>query len=148
MTDRLDPSRLDRAELISLLETLGSENDEEVLAAARVLDTKVTAAGTSWSVLLADRVGTTPGAESSPSEDDDAEAAEAGAATASLPSDESAKKAETLALIDKLLARSGHSDDLRQELEGYKEELAAGDDGEFGDSDHAYIRALYKRLAG
>ncbi len=45
MTDRLDPSRLDRAELISLLETLGSENDEEVLAAARVLDTKVTAAG-------------------------------------------------------------------------------------------------------
>lgn len=41
MTDRLDPSRLDRAELISLLETLGSENDEEVLAAARVLDTKI-----------------------------------------------------------------------------------------------------------
>jgi hypothetical protein len=141
MTDRLDPSRLDRAELISLLETLGSENDEEVLAAARVLDTKVTAAGTSWSVLLADRAGP----DDSLSEEENAEE---GTAAASLPADEAAKQAETLKLIDKLLARSGHSDDLRQELEGYKEELAAGADGEFGDSDHAYIRALYKRLAG
>jgi hypothetical protein len=141
MTDRLDPSRLDRAELISLLETLGSENDEEVLAAARVLDTKVTAAGTSWSVLLADRAGP----DDSLSEED---SAEEGTAAASLPADEAAKQAETLKLIDKLLARSGHSEDLRQELEGYKEELAAGADGEFGDSDHAYIRALYKRLAG
>jgi hypothetical protein len=144
MTDRLDPSRLDRAELISLLETLGSENDEEVLAAARVLDTKVTAAGTSWSVLLADRAGG-PGPDDSLSEED---SAEEGTAAASLPADEAAKQAETLKLIDKLLARSGHSEDLRQELEGYKEELAAGADGEFGDSDHAYIRALYKRLAG
>jgi hypothetical protein len=143
MTDRLDPSRLDRAELISLLETLGSENDEEVLAAARVLDTKVAAAGTSWSVLLADRTGGPEPDDSLPEED----SAEDGAAAA-LPADEAAKNAETLALINKLLARSGHSDDLRQELEGYKEELAAGEDGEFGDGDHAYVRALYKRLAG
>src|SRR3546814_2457270 len=35
MSDRLAPNPLDRAELISLLETLGSDNDEEVLAAAR-----------------------------------------------------------------------------------------------------------------
>jgi hypothetical protein len=145
MTDRLEPSRLDRAELISLLETLGSENDEEVLAAARVLDTKVTAAGTSWSVLLADR-GPGPAAENSPSEAE-GDAAD-GPAAAALPADETAKRAETLALIGKLLARSGHSEDLRQELEGYKEDLAAGDDGEFTDSDHAYVRALYKRLAG
>jgi len=144
MTDRLDPSRLDRAELISLLETLGSENDEEVLAAARVLDTKVTAAGTSWSVLLADRSDGPEPDDSLPEED----SAEDGTAAASLPADEAAKNAETLALINKLLARSGHSDDLRQELEGYKQELAAGEDGEFGDGDHAYIRALYKRLAG
>src|SRR3546814_13989895 len=57
MTDRLAPNHLDRAELISLLETLGSASDEEVLAAARVLDAKVTAAGTSWSVLLAAGIG-------------------------------------------------------------------------------------------
>jgi len=144
MTDGSDPSRLDRAELISLLETLGSENDEEVLAAARVLDTKVSAAGTSWSVLLADRTGG-PGPEAPLSEEDPDDD---GAAAASLPADETTKNAETLALINKLLARGGHSEDFRQELEGYKEELAAGADGEFGDSDHAYVRALYKRLAG
>src|SRR3546814_3078210 len=57
MTDRLAPNHLDRAELISLLETLGSASDEEVLAAARVLDAKVTAAGTSWSVLLSAGIG-------------------------------------------------------------------------------------------
>lgn len=144
MTDGSDSSRLDRAELISLLETLGSENDEEVLAAARVLDTKVAAAGTSWSLLLVDGDGRSAEATDAASEDPDEEST----ATASLPADESAKRAETLALIEKLLARSGHSQDFRQELEGYKEELAAGADGEFGDSDHAYIRALYKRLAG
>jgi hypothetical protein len=143
MTDRLDPSRLDRAELISLLETLGSENDEEALAAARELDAKVTAAGASWNLLLSDDDG--PEAAGSLSEEDDADAP---GAAATLPADEATKRAETLALIEKLLARSGHSDDLRQELKGYKEELAAGEDGEFGDSDHAYVRALYKRLAG
>src|SRR3546814_10130468 len=59
MSDRLAPNPLDRAELISLLETLGSDNDEEVLAAARVLDTKVTAAGASWNVLMSTRIGET-----------------------------------------------------------------------------------------
>ena len=44
---------LDRDELISLLETLGSENDEEALAAARVLHGKVSAAGVTWDELLA-----------------------------------------------------------------------------------------------
>ncbi|MPZ08693.1 MAG: hypothetical protein GEU89_00590 [Kiloniellaceae bacterium] len=129
---------LDRAEIISLLETLGSDNDEEVLAAARVLDTKVAAAGTSWSVLL------TAGTRTAEAETEADEAPEA-AAVAALPADEAAKNAETLALIDKLLARSGHSDDLRQELEDYKTDLA---EGEFKDADHSYIRALYRRLSG
>lgn len=139
MTDRLD-----RAELVSLLETLGSESDEEALAAARALDSKVAAAGMSWDLLLTDGEDAGTEAAEAASEDPDEE----GSTAASLPADEAAKRAETLALIDKLLARSGHSDDLRQELKGYKEELAAGEDGEFDDSDHAYIRALYKRLAG
>jgi hypothetical protein len=134
MTDRLAPHHLDRAELISLLETLGSENDEEVLAAARVLDTKVAAAGTSWSVLLAAGIGAAA--------DESAEDVEAAPGEA-LPADAAAKNAESLALIDRLLARSGHSDDLRQELEGYKVDIA---EGEFTDADHSYLRALYRRL--
>ena len=134
MTDRLAPHHLDRAELISLLETLGSENDEEVLAAARVLDTKVAAAGTSWSVLLAAGIGAAAGESA-----EDAEAAPGKA----LPADAATKNAESLALIDRLLARSGHSDDLREELEGYKADIA---EGEFTDADHSYLRALYRRL--
>lgn len=128
---------LDRAELISLLETLGSDNDEEVLAAARVLDTKVAAAGTSWDVLL------TAGSGAAEAEAEDDEEPEETPVAAALPADEAAKNAETLALIDKLLARSGHSEDLRQELEDYKTDIA---EGEFKDGDHKYIRALYKRL--
>jgi hypothetical protein len=134
MTDRLAPHHLDRAELISLLETLGSENDEEVLAAARVLDTKVAAAGTSWSVLLAAGIGAAAGESA-----EDVEAAPGNA----LPADAAARNAESLALIDRLLARSGHSDELRHELEGYKADIA---EGEFTDADHSYLRALYRRL--
>lgn len=136
MTDPVAPHHLDRAELISLLETLGSENDEEVLAAARVLDTKVAAAGTSWSVLLSAGIGAAAGESA-----EDVEAAPGNA----LPADAAARNAESLALIDRLLARSGHSDELRHELEGYRADIAAG---EFTDRDHSYLRALQKRLGG
>lgn len=154
MTDSLaphspGPNRLDRTELVSLLEALGSENDEEVLAAARVLDTKVSAAGTSWSVLLAAEIGADPASSTGEAADGEAETvgslAEAGEAptTTALPTDEGEKNAESLALIDRLLGRGGHSEDLRQELEGYKADIAAG---EMTDRDHSYLRALYRRL--
>lgn len=138
MTDGPNPHHLDRAELISLLETLGSENDQEVLAAARVLDTKVTGAGTSWNVLLAAGIG----ADAVDAVVDLDEAPGAGAA---LPADAAGRNAESLAIIERLLARGGHSDALREELEGYKADIAAG---EFTDRDHSYLRALQKRLGG
>jgi hypothetical protein len=134
---------LDRKELISLLETLGSDDDEEALAAARALSGKVAAAGASWDELLA---ATDPGAET-PEETESAEPArdlgELGDLE-SLPADTDAKNAESLALIEKLLARGAQTETLRQELEGYKQDIAAG---EFTDSDHRYIRALCKRLS-
>ena len=138
MTDGPDPHHLDRAELISLLETLGSEDDQEVLAAARVLDTKVAAAGTSWSVLLAAGIGTD---DADVAEDDD----DLPGSDADLPTDASGRNAESLAIIGRLLARGGHSDELREELEGYKADIAAG---EFTDRDHSYLRALQRRLGG
>ncbi len=130
--------RLDREELISLLETLGSENDEEALAAARVLDTKVTAAGSSWDELLSNF-----GAEAA---DEGAAAYELGdlGNLDELPADAAAKNAESLALIEKLLAKADNSDEFRQELEDYKADIAAG---EFTDGDHRYLRALCKRLS-
>lgn len=133
---------LDRDELISLLETLGSDNDEEALTAARVLDGKVSAAGASWNELLARHIGRPEG-----------DVEESGAAALdlgdlgdleNLPADASARNAESLKLIEKLLARSEISAELRQELEDYKADIAEGD---FTDSDHRYIRALCKRLS-
>ncbi|MGE5766349.1 MAG: hypothetical protein ACM35H_04125 [Bacteroidota bacterium] len=138
MTDGPNPHHLDRAELISLLETLGSEDDQEVLAAARVLDTKVTAAGTSWNLLLAAGIG----AEAGDAVEDFEEAPDPGA---DLPADAAGRNAESLAIIGRLLARGGHSDALREELEGYKADISAG---EFTDRDHSYLRALQKRLGG
>ncbi len=55
-----------------------------------------------------------------------------------------AKDAESLALIDKLLAMRGISTDLREELKGYKTDIA---EGEFETRDHRYLRAVHARLS-
>lgn len=132
---------LDRDELISLLETLGSENDEEALTAARVLDGKVTAAGVNWEDLLAERIGMDE--EDTESDEAALDLGEVGDLD-KLPADAAAKNAESLALIEKLLSKAGLSADLREELEDYKTDIAEND---FTDGDHRYIRALCKRLS-
>jgi len=131
--------RLDRNELISILETLGSENDEEVLAAARVLHAKVVNAGISWDALLTSDEDEDEAEDFDPEEDD-----EGAEDLADLPGDAAEKNAESLALIGKMLARSDLSDEFRQELEDYKTDIA---EDEFEDKDHSYIRAVYKRLS-
>ena len=121
---------LNRDDVIELLKELGSEQDEEVLAAARGVHGLITSTGTSWEDLLVPE-------QTGDGDYDDPEAAETSAGT-------SEKNAETLALIDKLLARPGISDDFRKELTGYKDDIA---EGEFEEADHRYLRALYKRLS-
>lgn len=143
--------RLDRDELISLLESLGSDNDDEVLAAARVLDTKVKAAEAEWSALLAPGNGAdgedTGGAGHAPGLESGLESGldlgDLGNLD-DLPQEESARNAESLALIEKLLAKRDNSEELRDELEGYKADIA---EGEFTERDHRYLRALCKRLS-
>jgi hypothetical protein len=77
------------------------------------------------------------------SSDSDEEATEpAGAAGAK--NAKNAKNAESLALIDKLLAMRGISTDLREELKGYKTDIA---EGEFETRDHRYLRAVHARLS-
>ena len=46
-------------------------------------------------------------------------------------------------LIDNLLARGDLSEDTRDELEGYKQDIA---EGEFTEADSQYLQALAKRL--
>lgn len=134
---------LDRNDIIRLLDRLGSDQDAEVLDAARELHAQITDAGLDWDELL------TPDASAEPDDvvddvdeadwdDSDPEDARAAPETGKKP-----KNADTLGLIEQLLAKSDCSDALREELEEYKADIASGD---FEARDHKYVRALHKRL--
>ncbi|MCH8835935.1 MAG: hypothetical protein IH925_08305 [Proteobacteria bacterium] len=169
---------LDRDGIIGLLESLGSERDEDVLEAAREIHAQVTAAGVTWDVLLAPDAaaedeapggtaeeedeapgGTAEEEDEAPDaaaeeEDEDAAAREEadgedaqfaeadGEDAAPAPARDRGNK-ESLALIARLLAKSDISKDMREELQGYKEDIA---EGEFEDMDRKYLRALHARL--
>ena len=144
---------LPRDDVIELLNGLGSDRDEDVLEAARELHARVTAAGMTWEDLLVPDEAATDAddgddAESPDLEDetatDDAESPDLEDETAGPTAEVSAKNAESIALIDQLLAKSGVSTDLREELESYKTDIA---EGEFEDRDRRYIRAVHKRLS-
>ncbi len=149
---------LDRDGIIGLLESLGSERDEDVVEAAREIHARVTAAGVTWDALLAPDAAAEDEAPGGTAEEEDDGAAgreeadgedarfdEADgddAAPAPAPARDRGNK-ESLALIAGLLAKSDISKDMRQELQGYKEDIA---EGEFEDMDRKYLRALHARL--
>ena len=141
-----------REDVIELLNRLGSDRDEDVLEAAREVHTRIAAANMTWDELLVPDQADDADDEYDESEDsedsDDSDAIEAPD-----PDDEEAtepagapdaKNAESLALIDKLLAMRGISTDLREELKGYKTDIA---EGEFETRDHRYLRAVHARLS-
>ena len=140
---------LERDKVIDLLDRLGSEQDEDVLAAARVLHSQITRAGMGWQDLL---VGDEGAAQSAPDVDDDTDDEDEYVTGDTDDEDDTPESAvnftrdesKTPALIDKLLAREGNSEMLREELEEYKSDLA---NGELEPSDHRYIQALYARLS-
>ena len=119
---------LDREDVIRLLDQLGSDQDEDVLEAARELHAQINAADLDWDELLI--------ADTSADSADTGDEAEPAA-------DATGKDADTLRLIDKLLAGSNRSEALREELKEYKADIANGD---FHARDHQYVRSLYARL--
>ena len=126
---------LDRDNLIGLLEKLGSEGDEDVLSAARAISVQVSESGQSWDELLAEPE----------LQDEEWDAAEEVDEDDSTSSEESAAgDREGLSLIAKLLSKPGLYEGTRQELEDYKEDIAAG---EFTGADRKYLRVLHKRVA-
>ena len=157
---------LDRDGIIALLESLGSERDEDVVEAAREIHAQVTAAGVTWDALLAPDAAAedeAPGgtaeeededaagrveesedaAEPAEADGEDARFAEADGEDAAPAAPRDPGNKESLALIARLLAKSDISKDMRQELQGYKEDTA---EGEFEDMDRKYLRALHARL--
>lgn len=138
---------LQRDELIALLSKLGSAEDEEVLTAARQLHANLEAAETSWDELILPEEPEDP-EDYEPDLDDEAEdefedEEEAVEDEPLSPEQQTAQNAEALALIEKLLARPDSSAALREELEGYKEDIA---EDEFTAADYRYLRALHTRL--
>ena len=147
---------LNRDDVIGLLKSLGSERDEEVLEAARQVHDRITAAGMTWEDLLRpddggdlddpddlDDLDDTEDSDDD-TEDDDTEHGQPEDEAPEAPAERAKKDAESLALIDRLLAKSGISDDFRTELQDYKTDIAEGD---FEAADHRYIQALYARLS-
>ncbi len=127
---------LERDNIIELLKRLGSDQDEAVLEAARQVHAQITVAGMTWEDLLVPDVAADDGdyVEYQDTEDE----------TPEPPAETSKKDADSLALIDELLAKTGISEDLREELENYKTDLA---EGEFEEADRRYVRAVHDRLS-
>ena len=119
---------MDRNSFIALLDKLGDADDATCLAAAREIHQRMQQSNLQWSDLLVPVDGGDP-----------AEVAEAE------PLDEPAKPAsEDYALIDRLLARGGLSEDTREELTGMRADIASG---EFSARDRKYLQSLDARLS-
>lgn len=162
---------LDRDSFVALLDQLGNDDDQEVLAAARTIHRRVTEAGLTWDLLLLP----------APSEeDDDVEDEEevdeefdddedylddeqidpdegdlADPDGDALPDEDdrptssrkrrSAKAADDHAMIDRILKTYDISPQTREDLEELKQDI---DEDEFTDDDRRYLQALENRLRG
>jgi hypothetical protein len=130
-------SEIDRDSFLESLERLLSDDDQEVVAAARTIREQMREAGVTWDMLLVQAPGEDDHDDYVDEEEED-EAESPHVAAARAPSD-------ALALIDELLTKHEISDETREELADYKEDIAAG---EFTEADHRYLQALYQRVTG
>jgi hypothetical protein len=148
-------ANLDRDEFITLLERLGSEDDTEVLNAARDLHARVAVAELSWDDLLVPEGGVLSPEDGEVEEDhlyDDELSDGAGETVETVetaPSEDGGdkpvsaeEKAEALGLIAKIEALE-ISEDTKADLADYKSDLESGD---FLVMDLRYLRAFHKRL--
>ncbi len=143
---------LRRDEFIAILNRLGSDEDEEVLQAARQAHARIAASGMSWEDLLVpeepaaenEEPAAEPAAESDEADDREREAVEDEPPAERAGAKGAEKDTESLALIGELLARSDISEELRAELEGYKTDIA---ENEFVEADRRYLRAVHQRLS-
>ena len=160
-------AELNRERIIELLDRLGGEDDAEVVEAARTLHKEVTEAGLGWDALLTPEEHQEPAFddadEADEDEDEDEDEAEGEDEDEAEGEDEAedepeveidaeafaekvsdARDAESLALIERMLARRQLAEATRDELTGYKEDIA---EGEFDEADRKYVRALHGRLS-
>jgi hypothetical protein len=136
--------KLEREAVIELLGQLGDENDDTVLATARSLHAVIQEANVNWNDLLVPDGSVDTGSYEDEDEDEDVEDDE----DEDVEDDEFVQSpvtdsSESMALINKMLNASNVSDALREELQGYKEDIS---ENEFTTSDAAYLKVLAERL--
>ena len=148
-------AELDRQTLLDLLNRFGDGDDAAVLTAAREAHQALTEAGLSWDDVL---VPAEPAADDEDeyeeydaddevddgTEDDDTEDDDAVGDPDNVIPISAGEARDDLALIDRILRDHNGSEDTREELEGYREDIEAG---EFTASDRNYLNALKKRLS-
>lgn len=146
---------LDRDGMLGLLERLGDEDDAVVLSSARELHERVTAAQARWDDLLmpdaapddSDLEGPAEDAaatETEADEEPETEGKSGRGGSGKRASQRRMTDAQAMKLINQLLERREISKSLREELQGYKEDI---DEGEFDEADRNYLRALQRRLS-
>jgi len=134
----------DRDGLITLLQQLNSDEDEKVLAAARALRGGMRASGKTWDDLLRNSDDETDVQESTKVDHEDDDDTDEETETQNASISDSMSDEEALKLIDKMIKKFNVSASMREELNGYKEDIA---DGEFEARDRQYLRALHDRLS-
>ncbi len=112
---------LDRDGIIGLLESLGSERDEDVLEAAREIHAQVTAAGVPWDALLAPDAAAADEAPGGTAEEEDEDAA---------GREEADEDAAESAEADEEAAESAEADE-----EAATKKEADGEDARFAEAD-------------
>lgn len=147
-------AEIDRQSLLDLLNRFGDTDDAAVLAAAREAHQALDQAGLTWDEVLLPAEPEMPDDEADEpddaygDEDDEEPEGEEGEADADDADNvipiSAAEAREDLALIDRILRDHSVSEDTREELDGYREDIEAG---EFTASDRNYLKALQKRLS-
>lgn len=136
-----------RSSVIALLNRFESEDDADVLAAARDVHAKISEMGVSWDELLVpeDESEAAPVryAGAATAYDDDAD--ETDEAIPGSPSFEPVgEAAEDVKRIEQIKAISGISESLKAELDDFLEDIK---ENEFTVSDRQYLEALQQRLS-
>ena len=134
---------LERDDFLVLLEKLKSEDDKEILSAARDINAKMTVAGVSWDDLLISQDEAIENIDSSHDNDHGNQNDENEHTDDNFEALNDEESQEAISLI-KTIENMKVSETTKQELSEYKDDLK---EGEFEKMDLRYLRALKARLS-
>ncbi|MEX2452056.1 MAG: hypothetical protein WD407_14460 [Rhodospirillales bacterium] len=138
----------DRDGLIDLLNNLNSDDEQVILKTVTALKAGMKASGKTWDDLIANAPPDSYEADADEDDvveiDDEVEDEDDDDAIEAAPVEDAGDNEESLKIIEKMLSKFQLSAQMREELQGYKEDIA---EGEFDARDRQYLKALHARLS-